>query len=40
MKETHEATKILTLQLETQQKSSEIKIQAYMKERDALKSYG
>lgn len=38
IKEAHEAIKTLTVQLETQQKSSEIKIQAYMKERDALKS--
>jgi nucleoprotein TPR len=38
VKEAHEAMKTLAMQLETQQKSSEIKIQAYMRERDALKS--
>jgi nucleoprotein TPR len=38
VKEAHEAIKTLAMQLETQQKSSEIKIQAYMRERDALKS--
>lgn len=38
IREAHEAMKTLAMQLETQQKSSEIKIQAYMKERDALKS--
>jgi nucleoprotein TPR len=38
VREAHEAMKTLAMQLETQQKSSEIKIQAYMKERDALKS--
>ena len=38
VKEAHEAMKTLAVQLETQQKSNEIKIQAYMKERDALKS--
>ena len=38
VKEAHEAIKTLAMQLETQKKSSEIKIQAYIKERDALKS--
>lgn len=38
VKEAHEAIKTLAMQLETQHKSSDIKIQAYMKERDALKS--
>lgn len=38
VREAHEAIKTMAMQLETQQKSSEIKIQAYMKERDALKS--
>lgn len=38
VKEAHEAIKTLSMQLETQKKSSDIKIQAYIKERDALKS--
>ena len=38
VKEAHEAIKTLAMQLETQKKSSEIKIQAYIKERDTLKS--
>lgn len=37
VREAHEAMQGLARQLETQQKSSEIKIQAYMKERDSLK---
>lgn len=38
VREAHEAMQTLAKQLETQHKSSEIKIHAYMKERDALKS--
>ncbi|KAF7966386.1 hypothetical protein HWV62_38881 [Athelia sp. TMB] len=38
VREAHEAMQALAKQLETQQKGSEIKIQAYMKERDALKT--
>lgn len=37
VREAHEAMQTLAKQLETQHKSSEVKIQAYMKERDALK---
>jgi nucleoprotein TPR len=38
VKEAHEAIQELAAQLERQKKSSEVTIQAYMKERDALKS--
>lgn len=38
VKEAHEAIQELAAQLERQKKSSEITIQAYMKERDALRS--
>ncbi|OCH84090.1 hypothetical protein OBBRIDRAFT_808494 [Obba rivulosa] len=38
IREAHEAMKLLQEQLESHKKSSEVKIQAYMKERDSLKS--